>query len=49
MHCHLCVSLQILPHPDFDVLIQLCEQSFEVPSWWIPASHDRDLLIGVAK
>lgn len=47
---HLCVCYsQILPHPDFDVLIELCEQSFEVPSWWIPASHDRDLLKGVAK
>ena len=40
---------QILPHSDFDLLIELCEQSFEVPNWWLPATHDRDLLRGVAK
>ena len=43
------MCVQILPHPDFDVLIELCEQSFEVPNWWLPGSHDRDLLRGVAK
>ncbi|CAI8021600.1 Chromodomain-helicase-DNA-binding protein 7 [Geodia barretti] len=43
------VRTEILPHPDFDLLIELCEQSFEVPNWWIPGSHDRDLLRGVAK
>ena len=40
---------ELLPHPKFDDLLSLCEPSFEVPQWWIPVQHDRDLLAGVAK
>lgn len=43
------VRRELLPHPEFDKLIQLCESSFEVPSWWLPGQHDKDLLLGVAK
>ncbi|XP_019853043.1 PREDICTED: chromodomain-helicase-DNA-binding protein 7-like [Amphimedon queenslandica] len=43
------VRREILPHPQFDELIKLCQASFEVPHWWIPDTHDRDLLKGVAK
>lgn len=47
--CPLVSLVQILPHPQFDELIKLCEVSFEVPQWWLPGSHDKDLLEGVAK
>ena len=43
------VREELLPHPRFDDLLCLCEPSFEVPQWWIPVQHDRDLLAGVAK
>ena len=43
------VQEELLPHPRFDDLLCLCEPSFEVPQWWIPVQHDRDLLVGVAK
>lgn len=43
------VREEILPHNEFDDLIQLCEHSFEVPQWWLPGEHDRDLVKGVAK
>lgn len=43
------VREELLPHPKFDELLSLCEPSFEVPQWWIPVQHDRDLLAGVAK
>lgn len=43
------VREELLPHPKFDDLLSLCEASFEVPQWWIPVQHDRDLLAGVAK
>ena len=43
------VQEELLPHPKFDELLSLCEPSFEIPQWWIPVQHDRDLLAGVAK
>lgn len=43
------VREEILPHPRFDELLQLCEVSFEVPQWWLPREHDQSLLVGVAK
>jgi hypothetical protein len=38
---------EVLPHPEFTSLIRLCEASFEVPHWWLPVTHDVDLLRGV--
>lgn len=49
LYCTYLYCLQILPHPQFDELIKLCQASFEVPHWWVPDTHDRDLLKGVAK
>lgn len=43
------LSPQILPHPEFDELIKLCEVSFEVAHWWLPGVHDTDLMKGVVK
>ncbi len=42
-------SAQIVPHPEFDQLVTLCEASFEVPHWWIPVTHDVDLINGVSR
>eukprot|EP00731_Ephydatia_muelleri_P027006 Em0018g1106a len=43
------VREEILPHPEFNELIKLCEASFEVPHWWAPVTHDKALLQGVDK
>ena len=29
--------------------MELCLSSTEMPEWWEPGKHDKDLLIGVAK
>lgn len=39
----------VLPHPLLDERLKLCQLSADVPEWWIPGKHDKDLLIGVAK
>lgn len=39
----------ILPHPMLEERLKLCQLSADVPEWWIPGKHDKDLLIGVAK
>lgn len=39
----------IIVHPQLDERMKLCQTSADVPDWWIPGKHDRDLLIGVAK
>lgn len=40
---------EILPHPRLDQRLRLCKTSADVPDWWVPGKHDKDLLIGVAK
>lgn len=39
----------ILPHPMLDERLKLCQISADVPDWWVPGKHDKDLLVGVAK
>ncbi len=40
---------QVLPHPQLDERLSLCQQSPDLPAWWEPGRHDRDLLRGAAK
>lgn len=40
---------EALTHPQLDERLKLCQVSADVPDWWIPGKHDKDLLIGVAK
>lgn len=40
---------EILQHPKLDDRLKLCKTSADMPEWWIPGRHDRDLLVGVAK
>lgn len=40
---------EILPHPQLDDRLKLCQVSADVPDWWVPGKHDKDLLVGVAK
>uniref|UniRef100_A0A672SZZ8 Chromodomain helicase DNA binding protein 7 n=1 Tax=Sinocyclocheilus grahami TaxID=75366 RepID=A0A672SZZ8_SINGR len=40
---------QVLPHPLLDERMSLCQLSPDLPAWWEPGRHDRDLLRGAAK
>ncbi|KAL3243971.1 hypothetical protein MRX96_019550 [Rhipicephalus microplus] len=40
---------EILPHPELDERLKLCQPSMDLPDWWICGRHDKDLLIGAAK
>ncbi|XP_050399765.1 chromodomain-helicase-DNA-binding protein 9 isoform X2 [Patella vulgata] len=43
------VREEILFHPKLDEHIQLCQPSFDMPSWWQCGKHDKELLIGAAR
>jgi hypothetical protein len=40
---------EILPNPDLDAKLSLCQPSIDLPDWWVCGKHDKDLLIGAAK
>ncbi len=40
---------QIVDHPELEERIKLCDSALDLPDWWIPGMHDRDLIIGVAR
>ena len=39
----------ILPHPKLDERLKMCQQSFDMPPWWVCGKHDKELLIGAAR
>lgn len=43
------VREQILWHPKLEERLKLCQSSPDMPEWWVPGEHDKDLLIGAAK
>lgn len=40
---------EVVIHPKLDERLKVCLISADMPDWWIPGKHDRDLLLGVAK
>ena len=40
---------EIVLHPNLDERLLLALDNHDLPEWWIPGKHDRDLLFGVAK
>lgn len=40
---------EVLPHPELEERLSLCQSSIELPDWWICGKHDKDLLVGAAK
>lgn len=40
---------EILPHPELDERLQLCQPSIDLPDWWLCGKHDKDLIVGAAK
>ena len=43
------VREEILWHPKLGERLKLCESSPDLPEWWEPGNHDKELLIGAAK
>ena len=39
----------IVKHSSLDERLLLALDNQDLPDWWIPGKHDRDLLLGVAK
>merc|ERR1712048_328088 len=40
---------EIVTHPNLDERLLLALDNQDLPEWWIPGKHDRDLLFGVAR
>ncbi|KAF5888028.1 chromodomain-helicase-DNA-binding protein 7, partial [Clarias magur] len=40
---------QVLPHPQLEERLRLCQPGPDLPAWWEAGKHDRDLLQGAAK
>ncbi|KAJ8279766.1 hypothetical protein COCON_G00068320 [Conger conger] len=40
---------QVLPHPELDQRLALCQPGPDLPEWWECGRHDRDLLLGASK
>ena len=40
---------EVLWHDSLTKRLTLCQYSPEIPLWWKPGEHDKDLLIGDAK
>ena len=43
------VREEIVTHSKLDDRLQLCDTALDLPEWWIPGVHDKDLLYGVAR
>jgi hypothetical protein len=40
---------EIALHPDLEERFNLCDTALDLPDWWVPGKHDRDLLFGAAR
>lgn len=40
---------EILPNPELDERLKLCQHSIDLPDWWVCGKHDKDLITGAAK
>ena len=40
---------EIIAHPKLEARMLLCLDAQDLPEWWVPGKHDKDLLSGVAK
>ena len=43
------IRQEIIPHPRLEERLALCRMTADMPDWWQPGRHDRDLLVGAAK
>jgi len=43
------VRQDIIHDPKLEDKLEVCISSLDMPEWWIPGKHDKDLLLGAAK
>lgn len=43
------VREETLQHPLLDERLRLCQPTSDLPEWWAPGKHDKELLLGAAK
>ena len=36
-------------HPELDERLRLCDTALDLPDWWVPGKHDKDLLFGATR
>ena len=36
-------------HPELSDRLKLCDTALDLPDWWVPGKHDKDLLFGAAR
>ena len=40
---------EVITHPNLDERMLLALDTQDLPDWWVPGKHDKDLLFGVAR
>ena len=40
---------EVIPHPELGERLRLCDTALDLPDWWVPGKHDKDLLYGAAR
>ena len=43
------LRLDIINHEHFEERIKLCKTSIDLPDWWIPVKHDKELITAAAR
>jgi hypothetical protein len=43
------VREETIHHPLLEERLRLCQTSSDLPEWWSPGKHDKELLFGAAK
>ena len=40
---------EVILHPELGERLKLCDTALDLPDWWVPGKHDKDLLYGAAR
>ena len=35
---------EVIPHPELGERLRLCDTALDLPDWWVPGRHDKDLV-----
>ena len=41
------IRRECLSHPNLEKRLKLCQPSSDMPAWWVPGKHDKELLMGM--
>ena len=40
---------EVILHPELGERLKLCDTALDLPDWWVPGKHDKELLYGAAR